>query len=125
MAASILTQGITALRDAFKTAYPRIFVTDDNTAFNAAQTTANPAGGSTTVLNKAATFTDLSASSARGTISINGNTEFTNKQIACVGVAAGAASTTAGSRNVRTQTIGVQAGDNFVIGIDSALSDIS
>lgn len=125
MAASFLTQGITALRDALKAKFINIGLSDDSIAFNASQATLNPTGGSTVTLIKAATWVDLSTTSARGTVSINGSTELTGKNIYTVGLCSGATPATAGSRNVRSQPIGVQAGDNFTIGIDGALSDIS
>lgn len=124
MAAAFLTQGLTGIRDGLKTTYPNVGLASDNTAFAATQTRLNPSTAGT-VLSKAATFTDLTATSYRATITINGNTEFTNATIFTVGILKSADPTTAGSRSVRTAGIGVQAGDSFTIGVEIAVSDVS
>jgi hypothetical protein len=124
MAAAFLNNGLTGIRDGLKTTYPQIGLASDNTAFAATQTRLNPSAAGT-VLIKAATFTDLTPTSYRGTISVNGSTEFTNATIFTVGICKTTDPTTAGSRSVRTQGIGVQAGDSFTIGVEIAVSDIS
>lgn len=124
MAAAFLNQGLTGVRDGLKTTYPQVGLASDNTAFAATQTRLNPSAAGT-VLIKAATFTDINATSYRGTISINGTTEFTNATIFTVGICKTTDPTTAGSRSVRTQGIGVQAGDTFQIGVEVVVSDIS
>ena len=92
------------------------------------QVVVNPSGTGT-VLTKAATKTDVDASTFDVTATINGTTEFTNAQIATVAVAKGTATTGAGrdtlSRSVRSQTIGVQAGDAYTRGVRVAVQDNS
>lgn len=124
MALAFLNQGLTGIRDGLKTTYPQIGLATDSTAFAATQTRLNPSAAGA-VLIKAATFTDLSPTSYRGTITINGTTEFTNQTINTVGICKTTDPTTAGSRSVRTAGIGVQAGDTFTIGVEISVSDVS
>lgn len=125
MAPAILTQGKTKIRDALKTLITHVGVTDDNTAFAVGQGSLNPAGGVTTVLIKPSTETNVDAATFDATITISGDTEFTNKTIWAVGVLDGAATGNAITRTVRTQGIGVQAGDNYTIGVRAAVEDNS
>lgn len=115
---AILNQGETVIRDAVKGVTSHVGVATDATAFAATQTALDPAnGGSTNFLIKAATKADVDFQTEDYTISINGDTEMTNKAIATIGVLNGSARTNAMSRTVRTQTIGVQLGDLFTIGV--------
>ena len=128
MPAAILDQGKTAIRDALKTLVTHLSFASDTTAFAGTQVVVNPSGAGT-VLTKAATKTDVDASTFDVTATINGTTEFTNAQIATVAVAKGASTTGAGrdtlSRTVRSQTIGVQAGDAYTLGVRVAVQDNS
>jgi hypothetical protein len=131
MALAILQQGKTAIRDSVATLISHIAVTDDGTAFSISQTVANPAGGATTVLTKAATQTAVDANTMDETITITGATEFTGKVINCICAAKGTGTTGAGtdtlSRSPRTAGlgIGVQSGDVYTVGVRSTTTDAS
>lgn len=124
MASSLLTQGLTAVRDSTKTLVTHVGVATDQTAFSASQTALDPAnGGASNYLIKASTEANVDGVTFDATMSINGDSEFTNKTIWTVGVLNGSARTNALSRTVRTQGIGVQAGDSFTIGVRVVVSD--
>lgn len=142
MAASILNQGKTSIRDALKTLITHVVVSDDNTAFSAADTGINPGAGSTSTHVEAATDADVDGNTFDSTITINGASEFTGKSIYAIGVAKGTAiraATGAGgthtgggtvgtdclTRAVRTLPIGVQSGDVFTLGVRSQVQDNS
>jgi hypothetical protein len=128
MSAAILDQGKTAIRDALKTLVTHLSFASDSTAFSGAQVVVNPSGAGT-VLTKAATKTDVDGSTVDFTAQINGTTEFTNGQIATLALAKGTAVTGAGrdtlTRTVRSQTIGVQAGDLYTLGVRATVQDNS
>lgn len=142
MAAAILDQGKTAIRDQLKSLITHVVVSDDQTAFAANQTGINPGAAGTSTHVEAATDTDVDASTFDSTITITGATEFTNKVIYSIGVskgtairsAAGAGGTHTGggtvgtdtlTRSVRTLGIGVQDGDTFTLGVRSQVQDNS
>lgn len=128
MAAAILTQGFTSIRNALKTAFsPQIGLSDDFTAFAVGQATVNPGAGTTVVLIKGATIADVDAKTYTATISVNGSTELTGKSIGTVAACLTAAATSAQSRTVRGAGlgIGVQAGDLYTIGVQVAVADNS
>ena len=131
MAIAILTQGLTAMRDSIATLVTHIAVTDDGVAFAVGQTVANPTGGSTTVLTKAATLTVVNATTVDKTISITGATEFTGKVINSISAAKGTGTTGAGTdtltRSPRTAGlgIGVQSGDVYTVGTRHSVTDVS
>lgn len=118
MAAAILNQGQTVIRDGVKTVITHVGLATDNTAFSATQTALDPAnGGSSNLLIKAATKTNVDFQTVDYTITVDGTTELTNKTIFTIGICSGSTRTDAMTRSVRTQGIGVQAGDSFTIGI--------
>lgn len=124
--AAILDQGKTAIRDSLKTLISHIGVATDTTAFSGAQTALDPAnGGAGNYLIKASTEADVDANTFDATISINGDTEMTGKAIATIGAMNGSARTNALTRTVRSQTIGVQAGDSYTIGVRVQVQDNS
>lgn len=129
MAASIFnnpTRGLVTIRNALKTAFASfIGVTDDNVAFAANQVRLNPTQAATSNLIKAATITDVNDTTFDATITINGTTEFTGKQIWAIGPCTSAAATDAQGRLVRTLSIGVQAGDTQTVGLRIAAQDAS
>ena len=142
MALSILQQGKTAIRDALKALTTHIVVSDDNDAFDINDAGINPAAGSTSTHVGAATKTDVDANTFDATIEINGDTQFTNKEIFAVGSAKGlGVRSAAGSggqhtgggtvgtdtltRSVRALSIGVQAGDVFTLGVRKRVEDNS
>lgn len=142
MAAAILNQGRTAIRDSLKTLITHVVVSDDNAAFGAAQTGINPTAAATSTHVEAATDTDVDAFTFDSTITITGVSEFTDKSIFAIGVARGLAiraatgsggahtgggtvGTDALSRSVRTLGIGVQGGDTFTIGVRVQVQDNS
>lgn len=126
MAAAILNQGKTAIRDSLKTLVTHVGVSTNSTAFNATQTELNP-GGTGTNLIKASTDTNTGANNDQfdATISIDGTTEFTGLTINTIGILDGATATDAISRSVRSAGIGVQAGDSFTIGVRVLVQDNS
>jgi len=126
MAAAILNQGKTAIRDSLKTLVTHVGVSTDATAFAAAQTAINPSGSGTNLI-KASTDTDTGVNGDQfdATISINGTTEFTGLTINTIAIHNGATAAAALSRSVRTAGIGVQAGDVFTIGVRVLVTDAS
>lgn len=126
MADSIYTQGLTAARNSLKTLVSHVGLSTDQTAFSLGQTAVDPAnGGASNLIIKASTEADVDATTFDATISINGDTEFTNKTIFSISLMNGPTRTEALSRTVRSQGIGVQAGDNFTIGPRVAIEDNS
>lgn len=124
MPAAILNQGRAAIRDSLKTLVTHVGVSTDNTAFAATQTQLNPSGAGTNLI-KASTETNVDNNTFDATITIDGNTEFTGLVINTIGLLNGAAATNALTRSVRSAGIGVQAGDNFTIGVRVAVADNS
>jgi hypothetical protein len=121
-----LNQGLTDLRDAVKAKVTHVGVSTDTTAFNATQTAIDPANvGSTNNLIKSATKTDVDFQTFDATMTISGDTEFTNKAIGTIASLKGSTRTDAMNRIVRSQTIGVQAGDTFTIGVRHKQEDNS
>lgn len=142
MAAAILDQGKTAIRDALKTLITHLCVSDDSTAFSGAHTGINPNATGTSTHVEAATDADVDANTFDSTITITGASEFTGKSIMAIGVAKGlgvrsatgsGGTHTGGSvvgtdcltRSVRTLGIGVQSGDTFTIGVRTQVQDNS
>ena len=143
MAASILNQGKTAIRDQVKALVTHVGVSDDSAAFSASQTVLNPDGGSVSTHGEASTDSDVGTDAFDAVITISGTTEFTNKSIMTIGLGKGAAMRGAStgthtgtpltvgtdclSRSVRGAGlgIGVQAGDEFTIGIRVTVEDNS
>jgi hypothetical protein len=124
MAAAIVNQGKTAIRDSLKTLITHIGVSTDNTAFSAAQTALNPSGSGTNLI-KASTEADVDTSTFDASISINGTTEFTGLVINTIGLMNGSAASNVLSRSVRSAGIGVQGGDVFTIGVRVQVQDNS
>lgn len=123
---AILNQGKTAIRDSLKTLVTNVGVATDQTAFAATQTELDPAnGGAANLLIKASTAADVDTSTFDATMTINGDTEFTGKTIWTIGVLNGPLRTNALTRSVRSQGIGVQAGDSFTIGVRVTVEDNS
>ena len=126
MAAAIVTQGITAIRDSLKTLVTFVGVTVDSTAFAVGQTVIDPAGDvSTDRLIKAATNTNVDSATFDATMSITGATEMTNKTIRTISVLNGSIRTAILSRSVRSLGIGVISGDVFTIGVRVLVTDAS
>jgi hypothetical protein len=133
MALAFLNQGKTSVRDSLKTLVTYVAGSDDNAAFLATHTGINPAGAATSTIVKTATNVNVDANTFDATITIDGTTEFTNKNLLAIGVSkglgvrqvAGSGGTHTGggtvgtdtiSRSVRTLGIGVQSGDIFTVG---------
>lgn len=142
MAAAILDQGKTAIRDALKSLISHVALSDDQTAFAANQTGINPGAAATSTHVEAATDADVDGATFDSTITVTGATEMTNKYIYSIGVAKGAAVRSAAgsggthtgggtvgadtlSRSVRTLGIGVESTDTFVIGVRTQVQDNS
>lgn len=124
MAAAILNQGKTAIRDALKNLISHVGISTDSTAFGATQTALNPSGAGTNLI-KASAEVDVDANTFDAQISINGDTEFTGQDINTIGVLNGSAASNALTRTVRTNPIGVQAGDVFTVGVRVQVQDNS
>src|SRR3990167_10524201 len=142
MSAALLTQGKTSLRDSVKTLVSHVVVSDDSAAFAVGNTGINPTAGSTSTHVEASTDSDVDASTADFTITINGATEMTNKSIFSIGVAKGTAirqATGSGgthtgggtvgtdtiSRSVRTLGIGIESTDTYTLSVRGAVEDNS
>lgn len=141
MAAAILDQGKTSIRDSLKTLITHVAVSDDDTAFSATQTGINPDNTKSTHV-ETATDADVDGNTFDSTITITGASEFTDKSIFAIGVAKGSAIRQASggtgthtgggtngtdllTRSVRTLGIGVQSGDTFTIGVRVQVQDNS
>lgn len=123
---AILTIGLTAIRDALKTLISHVGIATDQTGFDLAQVAVDPAnGGAANVLIKASAEANVDAVTFDATISVSGDTEFTNKTIWTIGVLNGALRTNPLTRTVRSQGIGVQAGDVYTIGVRVVVEDNS
>ncbi len=126
MPPALLNQGITDIRDVIATRVTHVGVATDTTAFAATQTALDPAnGGAANLLIKASTSANVDFQTVDETMTINGDTEFTGKTIMTIGILDGSARTDAMSRTVRSQGIGVQAGDTFTIGVRIQVTDAS
>lgn len=142
MAAALLQQGRTAIRDSLSTLITHVTVTDDSAAFALAQTGINPTAAATSTHVEAATDTTVDVDTIDSTITITGATEFTNLSIRSIGVARGSAirsATGAGgthtgggtvgtdtlSRSVRTLGIGVESTDTYTLSVRTRVADNS
>lgn len=130
MPASILTQGLTAIRDALKTTFTnQIAVTDDTTAFAAAQTRVNPTTTGTTLHFSAPTYTNVDATTYDATIIMTAATAngFVSKVINTVGAQSSTAPTSATARVVRPTGMGIGfiSGDVLEVGLRVAVTDQS
>jgi hypothetical protein len=118
MAAAILDQGQTVIRDGVNTVVTHVGVATDATAFVATQTVLDPAGGgAANRLIKAATKAIVDFQTRDYTMTIDGTLEMTGKTIFTIGILNGSATGNAVTRSVRSAGIGVQAGDSFTIGV--------
>lgn len=123
---SLLDRGKTAIRDQLKTLITHVGVTQDNTAFGAGQTVIDPAGDvAANRLIKASAEADVDLATFDATMTINGDTEMTNKTIWTISVLNGATRADPLTRTVRTQGIGVQAGDSYTVGARVQVQDNS
>lgn len=118
---AITQQGRTAIRDSVKTLVTHIGLSTDQTAFGDGQTDLSPGGG--TELIKASTESNVDGDTFDAQIDVDGDTEFTNSTIWTIGLMDGASASDMLSRTVRSQGIGVQAGDSFTIGVRVVVSD--
>lgn len=129
MAAAIFnnaTKGLITVRDLLKTGFCSfIGLSDDAVAFAANQVRLNPTQGATVNLIKAATIANVNDTTFDATISVNGATELTGKNIYTIGPCTSAAATDAQGRVVRGLPIGVQAGDVYTIGLRVTAADNS
>lgn len=122
MAAAILNQGKTAIRDSLKTLVTHVGLSTDATAFAATQTALNPSGSGTNII-KAATKTDVAFDTADATITVTSADGTGN--FATVSVQNGSAASNALTRSVRASTIGIQAGDTYTVAVRFAVQDNS
>lgn len=126
MAASILNQGLTDIRDSISTKVTYVGVSTDSTAFSASQTRLDPTGTATNLI-KSSTSENVDFQTVDEKITINGDSEFTNSAIMTIGALKGSAATDCITRSVRGTGlgIGVQAGDQFTIGVRFKVEDNS
>lgn len=123
MAQALLTQGLTALRDALKATVTNVGISTDGTAFAVGQTAINPSGTGTNLI-KAATNTNVDSATFDATMTINGSSEFTGSTFQTVSLLNGSLASNAISRTLRSG-VGVQAGDSFTVGIRVTVQDNS
>ena len=122
MAAAILTQGITAIRDSLKTLVSHVGISTDSTAFSAAQTAINPSGSGTNII-KASSEANVDAATFDASCTItsaDGTGSFRT-----VSILDGATAADAISRSVRTNGIGIDAGDSYTVTVRVAVTDVS
>lgn len=124
LAAALLTQGRTDLRNQAKTLVTHVGVSTDSTAFAASQTRLDPTGTATNLI-KTSTETDVDGDTFDATMSIDGTTEFTGSTIRTIGLLKGSAATDAICRIVRSVGIGVESGDSYTIGVRVKVEDNS
>lgn len=118
---AILQQGRTAIRDQLKTLVTHIGLSDDQTAFADGQTVLSPGGGAELI--KASSESNVDGDTFDAQIDVDGDSEFTDQTIWTIGLMDGPTSADVLSRTVRSQGIGVQAGDAFTIGIRVSVTD--
>ena len=122
MAAALLDQGKTAIRDSLKTLITHVGISTDSTAFSAAQTALNPSGAGTNII-KASTETNVDGNTFDASCTItsaDGTGSFRT-----VGILNGAAASNALSRSVRTNGIGIDSGDTYTVTVRVTVSDAS
>lgn len=122
--AAILNQGKTAIRDQLKTLITYVGVSTDDTAFSATQTAIDPSAAGTNLI-KSSSETNVDDYTFDAQITIDGDSEFTDNSINTISILDGSTRTDALTRSVRTQAIGVQAGDSFTIGVRVQVQDNS
>lgn len=121
MAASLLQQGSQAIRDALKSLVSHVGISTDSTAFADTQTTLSPGGGTNIIKASTEADVDYRTFDASATItSTDGTGSFRT-----VGVLNGAAATNALSRSVRTNGIGIDTGDTYVVTVRVRVTDAS
>lgn len=118
-----LTQGLTDARDQIKTLVTHLILNDDATAFAAGQTTADP-GGSTLRIAKTVTEADVDTVTTDFTCAVNGGTDGTGT-INSICLAKGSLDGDVVTRYVRTNGIGLEAGDVFTIGLRNSVADLN
>lgn len=117
---AMLTQGLTAARDALKTLVTHVGISTDNTAFSAAQTRLDPSAAGTNQI-EASTEADVDAVTFDASINVTG-AEVTGSFFT-VGILDGSAATDALSRSVRTNAIGIDADDVYDIAVRVSVAD--
>lgn len=122
--AAILTQGLNALLVHLRTEITHVGVSDDTTAFSAAQTRLDPTGTANNLI-AAATNSNVDNDTDDYTINVT-SANYGGNTIYTIGAMSGSAATDAISRSVRTNGIGVDAsGDDFTVGVRFSVSDQS
>lgn len=123
MAATILNQGVTAIRDAIATKVSHVGISTASDAFSASQTAIDPTAG--TNLIKASIEANVDFQTVDCTMTVTGATEFTGLTIRTTAILSGSTRTDAMSRTVRSVGIGVLSGDVFTIGVRVKVTDQS
>lgn len=122
MAAALLDQGKTAIRDSLKTLVSHVGISTDNTAFGATQTRIDPSTTGTNII-KASTEANVDGATFDASITVtsaDGTGSFYT-----VAIQDGATATDAMSRTVRTNPIGIDTGDSYTITVRVAVQDNS
>lgn len=122
MPAALLDQGKTAIRDSLKTLVSHVGISTNSTAFAGSQTELNPGGTGTNII-KASGEADVDGSTFDASITVtsaDGTGSFRT-----VGILDGSAATDAISRSVRTNGIGIDTGDTYVVSVRVAVEDNS
>jgi len=121
MPLAILTQGKTAIRDSLKTLVTHVGISADSTAFAVGQTTMSPGGGTNIIKASTEVDVDTATFDASCTItSADGTGSFRT-----VSILNGAAATNAITRSVRTNGIGIDAGDTYTVTVRVQVQDNS
>ena len=115
---ALLNQGLTAIRDGIKAVVTHVGVSTSQEVFDATDTELDGGGiGETNLIKVTAAENNIDFQTAEFQISIDGDIEFTGDTIWTIGVLDGPLDADAISRTVRSAGIGVQAGDNYTIGV--------
>jgi len=114
---AILNQGLTVFRDAIAAAISHVGVSTSQQAYSATQTELDGGAAATNLIKATAAENNIDFQTKEYQVTIDGDTEFTDDTIWTIGVCDGPLDADAVSRTVRTAGIGVQAGDNYTIGV--------
>lgn len=117
---ALLTQGLTAIRDALKTLVSHVGISTDSTAFNVAQTAMNPGGAGTNII-KASSEANVDALTFDASATITGGDG--TGSFFTVSILDGAAVGDALSRHVRTNAIGIDIDDSYNVAVRVAAAD--
>jgi len=123
MSAALLDQGKTAIRDVVKTLVTHVGISTDTTAFSSSQVRIDPTGAGTNIIKSSAGEVNVDAGTFDAPITISGADGV--GVFKTVSILNGASATNALTRSVRTNGIGIDVGDTFVLTVRVTVEDNS